>query len=135
MARKYRFEAFRSDPFLQLFRVWGYHLADVPMNFALRLYPGAPGLPLYSTGKTTVRGAPGLRVAAQGLSDGLPWSDVELIVPKASVEALPQPAEAGAALSIAYDLQWSLPDPGGDYVTVEETILFGDFVVKGSVND
>lgn len=133
-AQRHRFEAFRNDPFLCLIRIWGYNLNDIPMNFALNHCSDAPLPALIDVGITIEPGAQGIRVAAVGFTAGLPWSDIEILLSKATMASLPPAAEAGSDLALTYDFQWKLPNRAGDYVRVEETILFGDFVIKGSVN-
>lgn len=133
-AQRHRFEAFRKDPFLCLIRIQGYNLNNVPMNFALNLYPDAPPPALIDVGITIEKGVQGIRVAAVGFVNGLPWSDIEILLRKETIASLPRMGEAGSDAVFAYDIQWTLPSPVGDYVRVEETILFGDFVIKGSVN-
>lgn len=133
-AQRHNFEAFRKDPFLCLIRVRGYNLNNVPINFALNLYPDAPPPARIDVGTVIEKGVQGIRVAAVGFTNGLPWSDIEILLRKDTIASLPPAAEAGSDVEFAYDIQWILPSPVGDYVRVEETILFGKFVIKGSVN-
>ena len=127
--------AFRKDPFQLAFRARGYNLSLAAFAFAVRLYPDAPGDPLILVRKAQTRGASGVRVVDTGTdADGIPWTDLEIILRKSLIEALPSAGEAGDDAQFHYDFQWAAPDTASGFSQVENTILFGPFIVKGSIN-
>jgi len=97
--------------------------------------PDMPGDPRLLLPKTTTAGEDGCRlVDVTEDDDGVPTSLVEILAIKATMGTLPQALAPGDPVKLAYDFQWMLPDDGSGLSTLEETILFGDFIVMGSVN-
>lgn len=135
VSKRVDLRAFREDPYQLRFRVRGYNLTGATMAFAVRLYPNAPGDAEIEIGNTTTRGAEGIRIVDTGVTDGFDWTDVEIIIAKATVSALPTVGEAGADDVFAYDFEWERADTGSGFSEEETTILFGDFIVRGSVNN
>lgn len=135
IAKRVAMTAFREDPFVVRFRVRGYNLTGAIQRFAVRLYPDEPGDARIQVGNTDTRGAEGIRVVETGVEGLFPWTDVEVILAKDSVRSLPEASEAGSDVKFAYDYEWQRPDTGSGFSEEEETILYGDFVVRGSVNN
>ena len=128
--------AFRNDPLYLLMEVIGYDLSGNLPSLAVKLYPDAPGPPLLLLAPTVIPGADGIRsVSVTYDDDDVPTTLLEAIASKTVISALPAAPVAGADVTLAYDLQWTPPLAGTGLSPVEETVLFGDFIIKGSVND
>lgn len=137
IAQNQTLTAFRQDPLQIAMRVNGYDLTGATFKLSVRLYPDAAGDPLIEVEGTPTPGANGIRIADTGTTDGVPWTDLDILIGKAllSDSSIPAAEEAGDDIILAYDFGWTRASSSTAFVAVEETILFGDFIVKGSVND
>jgi hypothetical protein len=134
-AQRRDFTVFRNDPLQLVFGVIGLDLTGAVMKMAVKLYPDAPGDPLLLLENQATPGQPGLRLVDVTVDDdGVPTSLIEGLRPKADMQALPPSAEFRVPLKLSHDFQWTLPDDGSGLTPQEETVLFGDFIVMGSVN-
>lgn len=143
--QKVTLPAFRKDPLQFVMAVEGYDLTGATMTMTVRLRPDAPGDPILLLGTVTVAGDQGIRVAEVTTdADGVTSSTLEILVPKAAFIAAMAPYQAipplstefGGQVVLAFDFQWLLaaaPDPS--ITNVEETVLWGDLIIMGSVND
>ncbi len=138
IANREALRAFRNDPLHLVLAVEGLDLTNAPIALCVRQRRDTPGSPILQLDMTATAGAKGIRlVSVTPDDDGIPTSLVEILCPKADMIAAfaaYQPAEFGADLTLAYDLQWTLAPDGTGLTNVEETILFGDFIIQGSVN-
>lgn len=133
-AKRWNLVHFRNDPFHLTMRIYGENLADAPsLKFAIRLYPDAPGDPIVELEKVTVINTSGVRVVDSGIEDDLPFTDLEIIIGKGDI--FPAAPEAGGDAVFAYDFEWTATPVTDGFYNPEQTRLFGDFIVKGSVND
>lgn len=127
--------AFRADDFQELITFFGDDLAGVPLSFAVRINRDDPGSPIM----TLTTGAGDITIIDTGTEDdGTPYAVIQLLKAKtpfmAAFAGYPAPRPGQDAL-FAYDLQWTPPsDLVAPATPVEETILTGDFYIKGSVN-
>lgn len=127
--------AFRKDPFQYVLGVIGFDLTGVDMKFCVRDRPDMPGDPRLLLATTGTPGADGCRfVSVEVDEDGVPTSLIEIVASKAQMATLPQALMPGDTVKLAYDFQWTLAPDGSGLSALEETILFGDFNVMGSVN-
>lgn len=127
---------FRRDPLYLLISVIGYDLTASSPAMAVRLYPDAPGDPLLLLEATGWAGADGIRLVEVIVDDdNVPTSVLEVIASKATMSEMPLPGELGSDLTLYYDFQWTPPLEGSGITPVEETVMFGDFIIKGSAND
>lgn len=134
IAQKLTLTTFRTDPFHETMRVLGKDLsAALSLTFAIRLYPDAPGDPIAKLSKVTAINASGVRIVSTGMEDGVPYTDLEILLGKG--DNYPNAGEAGADLTLAYDFKWIEAPVASGFYNPEQTILFGDFIVKGSVNE
>lgn len=134
-AQRLDLRVWRRDPMRFTFAVRGVDASGSGPALVVRLYPDAPGAPQIALGPTTTEGAEGVRCVDVYEEDGLPVTLFEAVADKETIAALPEPSEAGSDLSLAYDMQWTLPpDPLG-FTQLEQTFLYGKFIVRGSVND
>lgn len=128
--------AFRADDFQELITFFGDDLTGVPLSFAVRVNRDDPGAPIMTL---TTAGGGGITIIDTGTEDdGTPYAVIQLLKAKTAFEALfaayPAP-RPGQDTLFAYDLQWTPPsDLVAPATPVEETILTGDFYIKGSVN-
>jgi len=135
MAANQSLSCFRKDPLAIRMQVQGVDLTNANPAFAVRLYKDAPGAALIQLGVVTAAGTDGIRlVGVVPDSDGISTTLLEIIASKTLMAALPAEAELGDDLTLAYDLQWTPPDDGSGFTSEETTVLFGDFIVQGSVN-
>lgn len=132
--------AFRHDDFREIMIVEGYDLTGATLSLAARLRRGSPGDPILLLQNTATPGAEGIRIVSAELdADGVPSTTLELFEPKASfvTKLTPyQPRELGGSVTLEIDFQWKFaaaPDP--DFTNVEETVLWGELIIQGSVND
>lgn len=115
-------------------RVRGVDLGTATsINFAIRLYPDAPGTPIAMLMRVTDINVSGVRVVETGVIAGEPYTDLEVLLGKG--DNYPPAPEAGGDLTLAYDFKWTEAANTTGFFNPEQTILFGDFIVKGSVND
>jgi hypothetical protein len=135
-AQRLDLSVFRNDPLSLPMAVIGFDLSDSAPTLAVKLLPDAPGIPLLLLAPTSIPGADGIRIVSVVRDeDDVPTTLMEGIASEATLATLPPAALPGADLTLSYDLQWTPPSDGSDFTSVEETILFGDFIIKGSVND
>jgi hypothetical protein len=132
--------AFRNDPLRVTLSVRGVDLTGATFSFAVRQYPDQSGDALLGPlSNTTTTGQRGVRLVDVLTVDSVPTSLIEIIDTKANMQALPAAAEVGsgspAEVGLSFDFQWTPAD--GDeagFAATEQTWLFGDFIVMGSVN-
>lgn len=137
-ARRLDLTVWRRDPMRIVLAVEGVDMGNVPtMSFAVRLYPDTPGEPLLLLVNKVTKGENGIRVVTIAEdTPGIKTTLVEIYCDKATLAPqIPAAGEVGCDVTLAYDFQWTLPDDGTGFTPVEETVLFGSFIVKGSVND
>lgn len=133
-ARKVTLDTFRRDPFHLTMRVLGRDLSTATsITFAIRLYPDAPGAAIAALSKVTDINVSGIRIVDTGVINGEAYTDIEILLGKG--DNYPPAAEIGADITLAYDFKWIEAANTDGFFNPEQTILFGDFIVKGSVND
>lgn len=135
--RRLDLRVFRKDPLQLTLTVVGIDLTGATqLDFAVRLYPDAPGAKLINCALTTTPGAQGCRlVSVTTDGGGVPTSVIEILDTKATMAALPAAGEAGDDTVLHHDFQWLRAADGSGLTMIEETKLFGQFIVMGSVND
>lgn len=127
---------FRNDPLYLVISVVGFELSGAAPSFAVRLYPDAPGLALIMLDATAESGKNGCRIVSVTFDgDDIPTTVLEIVASKDLMGSLPSASEAGADLTLSYDLQWTMPADAIGFSAGEERIMFGDLVVKDSFND
>lgn len=133
--------AFRNDPLRVTLEI-ELDLTGATVAFAVRQHPDQSGAALLSVSGSTLAvnaspaPAPSIRlVDVDTDDDGVTTSVIELRDTKAHMQALPAAAVQGDDLSLYYDLQFTLATGvAAPFAAEEETVLFGDFIVKGSAN-
>lgn len=137
VAAKQALRGFRNDPFYESFIFSGIDLTGASFAFAVRSYPDQAGAALISFSGTTTPGGEGVRlVEVDEDEDGIPESLIEVVATKAHMQALPAAAEAGDPVVLYYELQVTPPADGETpwYDQIEQTWLYGDFILNGSAN-
>ena len=140
MAAKLTLQGFRNDPFHATLRIGGIDLTGAAMALAVRLYPNQPGDALIEIEATDLAGAEGIRLVSVGLDDdGVPESWIEIIIAKPTIQGLPAltaGAEIGDPATFHYDLQATPAEDVSSPWTenIEQTLLFGPFIINGSAN-
>ncbi len=135
-AQKFDLTVFRRDPMQLTLAATGRDLTGANPHFVVRSQPDATGPALLSLGPVTTIGAEGIRLIEVATDDNdVATSVLEIIATKASIIALPPPAQQGIPVVLAYDLQWITPAEGPGLNAIEKTVLFGTFTVMESVND
>jgi len=135
-ARYASIDAFRNDPFNWPLAVEGHDLTGATIQFTVRNHPDDTGSAL----ATASVGAGITLVDVLEDDDGVKTSLIQITVAKATIQAFPTPDEAlspiGADMPFYYDLQWTLATPEVEpFTPVEETKLYGTFILRGSIND
>jgi len=134
--RRQDLRVFRRDPLHLVIAVIGLDLTGSGPSLAVRLYPDAPGLPELLLGPTASAGSQGIRIVEVTRDPAdVPTTLLEILATKGAINRLPRTGEIGTPSTFAYDLQWTPPAAGPGLTRVEETVLFGSFIVMGSVND
>lgn len=140
-AARQKLTGFRNDPFVATLVITGIDLTGAVMSMAVRQYPDQSGAALISIGNTSAPGDEGIRfISAEDDVDGIPESSIEIVITKAHMQALPAAspplAEAGDPLEFYYDFQVTpASDPETPWTdNVEQTWLYGPFIVNGSAN-
>lgn len=137
--------AFRNDPLCLTVGI-EEDLTGATVKFCVRQYADQPGDPLL--GPITGTGlAVSLEPIATGIrlvevtfdDDGVPLSVIEITDTKAHVQALPSAFDAGeergSDLTFHHDIERTLSEEAAaPFSAVEQTKLFGDFILKGSAN-
>lgn len=142
-AKRVAIVAFRNDPLREVLAVVGYDLTDAQLRFCVRQYPDQQGDPLLEIFNDQLDPDPvvststGMRlVEVTEDADGVKTSVVEVIAVKSDMQLLPPGGERGEDLTLYHDLDWILgEDEAAPFAAVEETVLYGDFILKGSAND
>jgi hypothetical protein len=128
---------FRNDPKPIAIVVTGLDLTSATFDLTVRQYPDQPGSALFSISTTPSAGAQGIRFIESELDeDGIPTSYLEAIINKSTIQALPVASEPGEDVELYYDFQVT---PAADAETIwtdniEQTWLYGPFIIKGSAN-
>lgn len=128
MAGLLTLSADRHAPFVRPM-VWnGANLMGATFLMHIRLKPDAPGAPLLSIGNAGP-GVLGFNPSQTGLMpDGITtFTVVDLLIPKANMEALPPAARIGDDNELAYDLHLTIP--GAATIVA----LKGSFIVLAGV--
>lgn len=132
--RKVTLSTFRNDPYHLRMRVNGYDLSAADFKFSVRLLPDTGGSPLAEVIEETVIATSGVRVVDTGTEDDVPYTDIEVFIDLADSD-WPAADEPGDDVILSYDFGWTdTPETEGFY-NPRATYLYGDFIVKGSVND
>lgn len=136
VAQRADITAFRNDDFQQLVTFFGADLTGVPLSLAIKLDTDVPGAAIMTLTSDVGGGITIIDTAA--LDDGTPYSVIQMFKAKADFVTLftdyPAP-EPGRSAIFSFDLQWVAPSALVAPATpAEETILYGTFILAGSVN-
>lgn len=140
-AKRQAFPVFRNDPLCLTFELVGADLTEATARFCVRQKPDqegdalleVEGVDLIEDDVPLVSGIRLIEVTED--DDGVFTSILEITSTKEEMQALPAAAEQGQDLTLFYDLEWQLSEAvSAPFAAVEETILYGDFIVRGSAN-
>jgi hypothetical protein len=137
VAQRADISAYRADPFQALITFFGADLTgNTSLSFAVKIDTDVPGSAIMTLTSAVDGGITVIDTAE--LEDGTPYSVIQLFKAKdafvAAFAAHPAP-EPGRSAVFSYDLQW-VPPSGlvAPATAAEETILYGTFILAGSVN-
>ncbi|TKD50230.1 hypothetical protein [Sphingomonas baiyangensis] len=129
--RAYDLSQYINDDFKYVFAFIGFDMTAATFSLAVALYPGGPVLIDADAFDYSV-----LEVATDDA--GFAISQVEVFAPKATFPTVyadnAEDYPTGAHVPLYYDLKVSSL-PGDVGTPAETTLLYGQFILKGTVND
>jgi hypothetical protein len=141
IAKREPFTGFRNDPLRETLEVIGVNLTGGLARFCIRQRPDQEGDALLEVeGEDFIEDdeplVSGIRlIEVTEDEDGVFTSILEITSTKEEMQALPAASEQGRDLTLYYDFEWQVSEEeAAPFAAAEETILYGDFIVRGSAN-
>lgn len=118
----------RWEPFVHTVAFEGFDYSAATFAMQVRLTPDAAGSPLVSLATVGSIGTEGITITGTTVAGGITTTNISVRINEATMAALPLPAERGATMLLAWDMQIT-PSGGG----TKFRVLEGAFTVSPGV--
>lgn len=130
-AKELSWAAFADDPLQIAMRVKGLDISAATFGYLVQANPFSD--PLITLAVTETPGADGVRVVGTGETDGIPYTDIEILAAQATLATAISGFAGQGKITLYHKFQWTIA-MGEGFSSLDRTIFYGPLTIFGGSN-